>query len=108
MERSYTLAVAEFDPLKIAEEREQIEYKMALEKVNRLTLKSSINGIINELFLDEGENCQAGQPMVHVVDKIRCLHICNIEASYGKNLKVGQSVDVLIEVSSYLCYADKD
>lgn len=99
-ELEYKLAVAEHERLKIAEERERIEYEMALEKLDKLILKSPIQGIVTELLLDEGENCEPRQPLVHLVDTSKCLLICNIEASFGQNLKKGQSVDLEIPVGS--------
>ena len=103
-ELEYKLAVAEHDRLKIAEERERIEYEMALEKLEKLILKSPIQGIVTELFLDEGENCEPRQPMVHVVDTSKCLLICNIEAPLGQNLKKEQSVDLEIPVGSQIVH----
>ncbi len=99
-EMEYKLAVAEHERLKIAEERERIEYKMALENLNKLILKSPIRGVVTELFLDEGENCEPRQPLVQVVDTSICLLVCNIEAHLGQNLKTGQTVDLEIPVGS--------
>lgn len=97
-ELEYKLAIAEHERLKIAEERERIEYEMTLEKLDKLILKSPIQGIVTELLLAEGENCEPRQPLIHVVDTSKCLLICNIEASFGQNLKKGQSVDLEIPV----------
>ena len=99
-ELEYKLAVAEHERLNIAEEREQIEYEMALEKLDKLILKSPIQGIVTELLLAEGENCEPRQPLVHVVDTSKCLLVCNIEASLGQNLEKGQSVVLEIPVGS--------
>jgi len=103
-ELEYKLAVAEYERLKIAEEREQIEYKMTIEKLDKLILKSPIQGIVTELFLDEGENCEPRQPMVHVVDTSKCLLVCNIEAPLGQNLEKGQSVDLEIPIGSEITH----
>jgi len=103
-ELEYKLAVAEHERLKITEERERIEYKMTLEKLDKLILKSPIQGIVTELFLDEGENCEPRQPMVHVVDTSKCLLVCNIESPLGQNLKKGQSVDLEIPIGSEIAH----
>jgi RND family efflux transporter MFP subunit len=99
-EMEYNLAQAEYERLAIAEERERIEYEMALESLDKLILKSPIQGIVTELFLDEGENCEPHQPLVHVVDTSKCRLVCNIEATLGQHLKKNQTVDLEIPVGS--------
>ncbi|MFC1859050.1 efflux RND transporter periplasmic adaptor subunit [Thermodesulfobacteriota bacterium] len=97
LELDYKLAVAEKQRLEVVEEREHIEYEMALANLKKRILKSPINGTITELLLDEGEICQEQQPLVHVVDTSRCRFICNIEEQIGRNLKRGQTVDLEIK-----------
>lgn len=95
-EQEYKLAVAEYHRLKINEVTEAIEYEMAVVKRDKLILKTPIDGIIADLFLDEGEPCEPRQPLVRVVDTRQCLLVCNIEATLGGGLKNGQPVALSI------------
>ena len=95
-ELEFILAAAEHERLKIAENRERIEYKIALEKMKRKMIKSTINGTIVKLNYDEGESYESPQPLVHIVDTSRCRLICNIEADLVHYVKQGQTVDLII------------
>lgn len=95
-ELDYKLAVAEKKRLEAEEERQGIEYQMALENVRKRSLKSPISGIINKLFLDVGESCETEQPLVQIVDVSRCRLVCNMEEPIGRSLRKGQSVDLNI------------
>ncbi len=100
MELEYELAIAEHQRLEIAEERERIEYEMALETLYKRSLKSPIEGVIIKLFLEEGENCEPLQPLAHVVDTSKCLFVCNVEEWIGRTLRKGQSVHLRIRTGS--------
>lgn len=99
-ELEYKLAVAEKLKLEMTEGKEGIEYKMAVASLNKRRLISPVNGIITELLLDAGENCEANQPLVHMVDVSRCRIVCNVEESTGRTLKKGQSVKLQIQTGS--------
>ncbi|MBU1171020.1 MAG: efflux RND transporter periplasmic adaptor subunit [Proteobacteria bacterium] len=94
----YDLAEAEYQRLAIAEKREELEYRMAMEKRDKLIMISPIPGTITELMLDAGESCENRQPLAHVVDTSKCLLVCNIEAPLAQNLTKGQNVDLAIPV----------
>ena len=96
-ELDYKLALAEQNRLEIAEERERVEYEMAVETLRKRTLLSPINGVIIELFLDTGEICEANQALVRIVDTSKCFFVCNIEERLGMKLKTGQSVHLEIQ-----------
>lgn len=99
-ELDYKLALAEQERLEIAEERERVEYEMAVETLRKRTLFSPINGVIIELFLDIGEICEANQAVVRVVDTSRCFFVCNIEERLGRELRMGQSVRLEIQTGT--------
>jgi RND family efflux transporter MFP subunit len=100
LELEYKLAAAEHQRLRIAEKREKIEYKIAKAKRDKRILLSPINGVVSQLFLDEGESCEPRQPVVRIVNISRCLLVCNVEASLGLNFKEGQKVDIRIAAGS--------
>lgn len=95
-ELEYKLALAEYERLQNAEDRERVEYEMAAENLDKMILKSPIQGIVTKIFFDEGENCEQHEPLIQVVDTSKCLLVCTLEASLGKNLKKGQTLDLKI------------
>lgn len=94
----YELALAEKKSLELAEERQRLEYEFALEELRQHSLRAPIDGIINKLFLGEGESCQANQPMVQIVDIGKGLFICTMEEPMGRLFQVGDVVDLTIRV----------
>lgn len=99
-ELDYRLAQAEYMILEMGEKREQIEYEMAVETLNKRTLKSPLRGIITKLYLEEGESCDLHQPLVDIADTSRCLMICNVEENVGRTLEKGATIDVAVNVGS--------
>jgi RND family efflux transporter MFP subunit len=99
-ELEYKLSVAEIKRLNIEEERQRIEYDMALESLRKRTLDSPLDGVIIKLFFDEGESCEAEQPLVHVVDTSKSFFVCHIEEKFGRTLEKGQLVDLKIRAGT--------
>jgi len=100
LELEYALAVAEQKGTSIAEERERIEYQMAIQTLAKRRLKSPIQGTIIKLLLEVGETCEPEQPLVQVVDTSRSRFVCNVEEWVGRTLSKGQSVDLKIRTGS--------
>ncbi len=100
LELDYKLALADRERLETAEERERIEYEMALQKLRERTLYAPTGGVIVKLFLHRGESCEPNQPLVHLVDVSRCRLVCNVEEDVGRRLKVGQGVDLQVDTGS--------
>ncbi len=98
-ELEYKLAGAELEALGLAEQREKIEYEMALEQLRRRQIVSPINGIITRFHLQEGEFCDANQPLVDVVDTTECYFISHIEVKSAPPFTLGQRVELRIEAS---------
>jgi RND family efflux transporter MFP subunit len=99
-ELKYKVAVAEHQGFEIAEEREGIEYEIAVEQLRKRILRAPVHGQITKLFLEEGESCQPLDPLVHIVDTSQCRFICTVEEWVGRTLKKGQSVDLEIQAGS--------
>ncbi len=100
LELDYKVSVAEKKRLEVAEERERIEYEMALRNLHKRSLRSPIQGTIIKLFLQEGETCEENQPLIRVVDTSRGRFVCNVEEWIGRTLKKGQSVKLKIRTGS--------
>ena len=97
-ELEYKLAIAEMERLKTAEEREVIEYEMTKETLRERTLVAPMAGFVVQLFKDRGESCKAQDPLVRMVVTGQFYFVANVEARSAYNLKVGQDVQVEVEV----------
>lgn len=100
LELEYKLAVAEQKRLEIAEERERVEYEIALETLRKRTLSAPIDGVIIKLFIEEGETSEALQPLVRLVDPSKCIMVCNAEEWLGRTIKKGEKIDLKIRIGS--------
>lgn len=100
LELEYNLAVAEQQKLEVAEIRENIEYDMALQNLDKRRIVSPIQGTVIKLFLHEGESCEANQQLVHLVDTTKGLFVCNMEEWAGRKLKKGQTVNLRIRTGT--------
>ncbi|MCM2264712.1 MAG: efflux RND transporter periplasmic adaptor subunit [Desulfuromonadales bacterium] len=93
----YELAVAEKVRLEDYEERERIEYRIAVEQLNKRSLVAPFSGIITELMVDVGETREENNPLAHLVDTSQGLFVCTVEEPIGRTLKNGSSVDLEIQ-----------
>jgi len=91
-ELEFKLAQSEFERYLIAEQREQVEYRMALAQLAKRRITAPFDGVIAELLLEEGENCSAQQPVARIVDTRQCYFITHIEGAAGWRLRAGMSV----------------
>jgi RND family efflux transporter MFP subunit len=96
LELDYKLAVGKRMQFEVAEEKELIEYNIALENLRRRTLVAPVDCIITDLALDIGETCEPRQPLVTVVDTSKCLFVANIEERLGRTLKKGMAASLKI------------
>ena len=96
----YELALAEHRRLEITEERQRLEYEFAREDLQQRHVTAPIGGIINKLFLEEGESCQAHQPLLQIVDTEKGLFVCTMEEPVGRRLHIGDEVDLAIRMGT--------
>lgn len=96
-ELSYKLAIAEYDGLKIAEKKEELEYQIAKERLNKRIIQAPFNGIVVKIHLKEGESCNALEPLVRIVDINKCRFITYMEASSSYSLSSGKEVFLKIK-----------
>lgn len=93
----YELAAAEKVRLEDNEERERIEYRIAVEQLNKRSLVAPFSGILTELMVDVGETREENNPMAHLVDTSQGLFVCAVEEQIGRTLKNGSTVDLEIQ-----------
>ena len=96
-ELEYILAVGGRQHLEIGEQREELEYNLAVENFAKRSLRSPIHGTIIAIFIKEGEGAESNQPLVKLVDTSRCRFIANVDEQLGRTLENGQIVDLQIK-----------
>ena len=74
-----------------------MEYKIAVQELQRRKLFAPGAGVITEVSLHVGEACSPYAPIAHLVDTRQCYFICNVEAKAASDLKTGQTVEVEID-----------
>jgi RND family efflux transporter MFP subunit len=89
-------AIAERDRLIVQKKREKVEYEMALKSLESRALKAPFSGIVEKVFLKEGEIYQTSQPLVRLIDSDRCMITLNLDDSRSYHLEQGMTVDLLI------------
>lgn len=96
----HDLAVAEKERMENNELRERIEYEIALEQLNKRSLRAPFSGVITELHVGLGETSESDVPLVHLVDTSQVLFVCTVEEQVGRTLKSGPEVDLEIQAGS--------
>ena len=96
----YDVAVADKNRLASSEERERIEYKIAVEQLNKRSLRAPFSGVITEFRVDLGETSERDVPLVNLVDTSQCLFVCTVEERVGRTLKSGPDVDLEIQAGA--------
>jgi RND family efflux transporter MFP subunit len=96
-ELEYKIASAERDRLLNAEARERIEYEMAMEQLRERQIIAPFDGVLTDLYLDVGEDCEPRQPVARVVDTSECRFIANMDAAAAGRLKPGDPALLAIE-----------
>lgn len=95
-ELEFNAAEAEFQRLRIAEQREQVEHKLAVAALEKRTLNAPFAGTIVDVMLEEGEICEANQPLIQLVDTSKGNLVCNVEESVARRLGPADTLDIEI------------
>lgn len=67
----------------------------ALNEQNNMTrIKSSIDGVVDEVFVKVGENIAPGMPAVRVLNNSRLKVVANVSEAYANKVKVGNKVTI--------------
>lgn len=91
-------AKANKDKSNNGELREEIELKIAKFELEQRAIKADFSGEVAEVYLEEGEDCRANDPVFRLVDSSKCHFTCNMENSLAANLDKNQEVDLEITV----------
>lgn len=99
-ELEYNQAVAERLRLDIAENREEIDYEIALDALKLREIDAPLSGQVVERLLDEGEACGAQEPLLRIVDSSRCYFTSNVDAKLGPRFKLDQEVKLEVQAGT--------
>jgi RND family efflux transporter MFP subunit len=92
LELEFNSAEAELSRLAISEQREEVEHQLATANLDQRALKAPFDGTLVEVQLDEGEICEAYQPLIQLVDVSKGFLVCNIEEPVGRRLQHDDTV----------------
>ena len=93
-------AETEVATLAFNEKQEQLDYQLADAKLARRAVKAPFAGLLIRRHLDEGENCDASQPLIELVDTTRGLFIGDLEEAVARTLNQGQRLPLEIAAGS--------
>jgi RND family efflux transporter MFP subunit len=99
-ELEHAFATAELTRLKIAEQREKIEYNTAREQLAKRNLYAPFAGQIAELLVAIGENCEVDTPLIRLIDNGHGYFVANVELEVAKNFAVGQQVQLQLQTGA--------
>ncbi|MCP4966218.1 MAG: HlyD family efflux transporter periplasmic adaptor subunit [bacterium] len=93
----HRLAVEERKRLETAEEREQLEYELAVSQLERYLLRAPIAGTVTRIHRRKGESCDLNDPLIELVDVSRGVFVARMEESDGRRLSVAQNVKLALQ-----------
>ena len=73
-------------------DRSSLEWKRSRETLRNRTLIAPKPGIVDDIKIEEGEICQAGQPVLRLVNAFKCRLVVHPEFAKGQLFVVGQKV----------------
>lgn len=96
-ELEFKLSQLEIARLEQAKQRERVERDMALEQVGLRQIIAPFDGVVADLFFDEGEGVQANQIVVRLVSDQRCYLVVNAPAHIVAGVAMGDSANLRFE-----------
>ncbi len=80
----------------ISYQRSQMDYNKALESYNDLNIKSTISGVVKNLYVKIGDSVNAGTKIADIYDDSYLTLTLTFNDADAENIYVGQSADVRI------------
>ncbi|MDX2493557.1 MAG: efflux RND transporter periplasmic adaptor subunit [Desulfuromusa sp.] len=96
-ELELAFVVAELNRLKIAEQREKIEYNTARQQLAKRNLYAPFAGQVTEIMIGIGENCDIDTPLLRLIDNSRGYFVANLEQEIVTNISLGQQVQLQLQ-----------
>lgn len=96
----FELASAELLRAQMNKEREKIEYDMAVEALERRTIRAPFDGRVTEIKIKEGEGCEVRQPLIGLADIRELEFSANVEARVLALFEIGRAVELLLDTGA--------
>ena len=96
-ELDYKLAKAEFEKIQMTEEKEKLEYQMALVQLEKRILRAPFDGEIVRITKNKSESIEALEPLVEIADVRFCRMTSYIYAPEARALKTGATVNLQLD-----------
>lgn len=98
-ELDYRMAGAEYDRLRVSEERESLEQRIADVQLKQRLITAPFDGVVVKIHKHAGESANLQDPLVRVVNVTKCRFITHVEASTAPKLAKGMKVTLKIEAN---------
>ena len=93
----YLLQSAKVQMLVINERREELEYRLAQETLNKHLIKAPFSGVVAAVWFVEGESAQANKPVLRLVDSSKGKFVANLDEAIARQFHVDQTVNLHIK-----------
>lgn len=94
------LAKADFDRLTSMEEKEQVEYAIALQRLKAHFIIAPYDGVVASVLVREWEDCKISDPVIRFVDLHKCRFVTYVPANRSQSFVKGRKVTVSINGAS--------
>jgi WD40 repeat protein/biotin carboxyl carrier protein len=95
----YDLGLAELKDATVKETLADIDHEKSEVMLRRHTIRSPVNGVVQQRLKHPGEAVQAMEPIFHIIRTDRVKIQGQIEARYADRLRVGMTVEVWPEIA---------
>ncbi len=93
-ELEHALTEIELIRLQQAEDREEMELKIAQKELQRRTLRAPFSGEIAKILVQLGENCELDTELVQLVNTSKGYFVANVELALSQQMSLGQEVNL--------------
>ncbi|EPJ43994.1 MAG: hypothetical protein OFPI_40910 [Osedax symbiont Rs2] len=94
----YFLLLSKRKQLEVTEQREQIAYELADEKVRQHSLIAPFSGVVTKIYHNVGESVQANYPLVHLLDSSVGIFVANVDENTARKMAISPSVTLLFSL----------
>lgn len=88
----------------ISYQRSQLDYQKSLDNYNDLTVKSTISGVVRNIYVKPGDSVSAGTKIADIYDDTYLSVTLTFNDADAENIYVGQSAEVRISSNGEIVY----
>jgi len=96
----YFLLLSKRKQLEVTEQREQIAYELADEKVRQHSLIAPFSGVVTKIYHSVGESVQANYPLVHLLDSSVGIFVANVDENTARKMALSAQVSLMFTVDN--------